>query len=399
MKIINGKYAVAHVMTDDIEQAAIDQVENVANGKFSEGQKIAVMPDVHAGKGGPIGLVMTIGDKIVPNLVSVDIGCAVYAYKIGEKDFKVDFKNLQRVIDAFIPSGRKVHDEPVLRNGAFPFYSKFRMPVSKDQTQYLDRSIGTLGGGNHFISIEVGESGAYLLIHSGSRNLGTMVARHYQELAVKNIRKADNSKLIAELKAAGRHKEIATELAKVKVEITDPDLAYLEGQDAKNYLADMFVAQFYAHLNRETMAKTIFYHMNWEYSGAIRTQHNYIDTERGILRKGAVAAYENEAFLVPLNMRDGTLIYMSEGENGPEWLDSAPHGAGRRKSRTKARAEGNLEEYKKSMEGIWSASVNEATLDENPNAYKDANSIIEILDKNFTKIDHLIPVFNFKANS
>lgn len=399
MKIINGKYAAAHVMTNDIEQAAIDQIQNLVNSKAAEGSSVAIMPDVHAGKGCTIGTVMTITDRVVPNLVGVDIGCSVYAYKIGEKDFKVDFENLQRVIDAFIPSGRKVHDAPTLWNRTFGFSGKFMMPVSKDQIQYLDRSVGTLGGGNHFISIEVGESGAYLLIHSGSRNLGTMVARHYQELAVKNIRKVDNSKLIAELKAAGRHKEIAAELAKVKVEVVDPDLAYLEGQDAKNYLTDMATAQLYAHLNRETMANTIFYHMGWEYSGAIHTQHNYIDTERGILRKGAVAAYENEAFLVPLNMRDGTLIYMSEGENGPEWLDSAPHGAGRRKSRTKARAEGNLEEYKKSMEGVWSVSVNEATLDENPNAYKDANSIIEILDKNFTKIDHLIPVFNFKANS
>ena len=399
MRIINGKYAAAHVMTDDIEQAAIDQIQNLVNSKAAEGSSVAIMPDVHAGKGCTIGTVMTITDRVVPNLVGVDIGCGVYAYKIGEKGFKVDFENLQRVIDAFIPSGRKVHDAPALGYRAFGFSGRFIMPISKDQVQYLDRSIGTLGGGNHFISIEVGESGAYLLIHSGSRNLGTTVARHYQELAIKNIQKADNSKLIAELKAAGRHKEIAAELAKVKVEVVDPDLAYLEGQDAKNYLTDMAAAQLYAHLNRETMANTIFYHMGWECSGAIRTQHNYIDTEHGILRKGAVAAYENEAFLVPLNMRDGTLIYMSEGESGPEWLDSAPHGAGRKKSRTKARAEGNLEEYKKSMEGIWSASVNEATLDENPNAYKDANSIIEILDKNFTKIDHLIPVFNFKANS
>ena len=398
MKIIAGKYAAAHVMTDDVEQAAIDQVENITNGKFSEGQKIAVMPDVHAGKGGPIGLVMTVGDKIVPNLVSVDIGCGVYAYKIGENDFKVDFENLQRVIDAFVPSGRKVHDAPALGNRAFGFSGKFKMPVSKDQIQYLDRSIGTLGGGNHFISVEVGESGTYLLIHSGSRNLGTMVARHYQELAVKNIRKVDNSKLIAALKAAGRHKEIAAELAKVEVEVIDPDLAYLEGQDAKNYLIDMAAAQLYAHLNRETMAKTIFYHMDWEYSGAIRTQHNYIDTERGILRKGAVAAYVNEPFLVPLNMRDGTLIFVAEEER-PDWLFSAPHGAGRRLSRTQAKKNLSMEDYESGMEGIWSASVNENTLDEAPEAYKNAETIADLLEDVYTLCDHLKPVFNFKANN
>lgn len=397
MRVINGKYAAAHVMTDDVEQAAIDQIQNLVNSKAAEGSLVAIMPDVHAGKGCTIGTVMTIGDRVVPNLVGVDIGCSVYAYKIGEKDFKVDFENLQRVIDAFVPSGRKVHDAPALGNRAFGFSGKFKMPVSKDQIQYLDRSIGTLGGGNHFISVEVGESGTYLLIHSGSRNLGTMVARYYQELAVKNIRKVDNSKLIAELKAAGRHKEIAAELAKVEVEVIDPDLAYLEGQDAKNYLTDMAAAQLYAHLNRETMAKTIFYHMDWEYSGAIRTQHNYIDTERGILRKGAVAAYVNEPFLVPLNMRDGTLIFVAEEER-PDWLFSAPHGAGRKLSRTQAKKNLSMEDYEGGMEGIWSASVNENTLDEAPEAYKNAETIADLLEDVYTLCDHLKPVFNFKAN-
>lgn len=397
MRIINGKYAVAHVMTDDVEQAAVDQIQNLVDSKAAEGSSVAIMPDVHAGKGCTIGTVMTVTDRVVPNLVGVDIGCSVYAYRLGEKDFKVDFENLQRVIDAFVPSGRKVHDGPVLGHRAFGFSGEFMMPVSKDQIEYLDRSIGTLGGGNHFISVEVGGSGTYLLIHSGSRNLGTMVARHYQELAIKNIRKVDNSKLIAELKAAGRHREIATELARVKVEIIDPDLAYLEGQDAKNYLTDMAAAQRYAHINRETMAKIIFYHMGWEYGGAIRTQHNYIDTERGILRKGAVAAYEGEPFLVPLNMRDGTLIFVAEEER-PDWLFSAPHGAGRRLSRTQAKKNLSMEDYTSGMEGIWSASVNENTLDEAPEAYKSAGTIAGLLNDVYTLCDHLKPVFNFKAN-
>ena len=397
MKIINGKYAAAHVMTDDIEQAAIDQIQNLVDSKAAEGSSVAIMPDVHAGKGCTIGTVMTITDRVVPNLVGVDIGCGVYAYKIGEKDFKVDFENLQRAIDAFVPSGRKTHDAPALENRIFGFSSKFIMPVSKDQVQYLDRSIGTLGGGNHFISVEVGESGAYLLIHSGSRNLGTMVARHYQELAIKNLKKKDNSALIAELKAAGRQKDIAAELAKVVADTIEPDLAYLEGADAGNYLTDMATAQLYAHLNRETMAKTIFYHMGWEYSGAIRTEHNYIDIERGILRKGAIAAYANEPFLVPLNMRDGTLIFTVDEER-PDWLFSAPHGAGRKLSRTQAKKTLSMEDYETGMEGIWSASVNKSTLDEAPEAYKNAETIVDLLKDVYTLCDHLKPVFNFKAN-
>lgn len=399
MRIINGKYAAAHVMTDDVEQAAIDQIQNLVDSKAAEGSSVAIMPDVHAGKGCTIGTVMTITGRVVPNLVGVDLGCGVYAYKIGEKDLQIDFEKLQKVIDTYVPSGRKVHNKPILTHQAFAFSGDFKMPVSQEQVAYLNRSIGTLGGGNHFISIEVGESGAYLLIHSGSRNLGTMVARHYQDLAIKNIKKTDNSALIAKLKAEGRHKEIAAELAKVKaeVEVINPDLAYLEGDDAKNYLHDMGVAQVYAHLNRGIMAKTISYHMGWEYSGLIHTVHNYIDIERGILRKGAVAAYANEPFLVPLNMRDGTLIFVAEEER-PDWLFSAPHGAGRKLSRTQAKKNLSMEDYESGMEGIWSASINENTLDEAPEAYKSAETIADLLKDVYTLCDHLKPVFNFKAN-
>lgn len=397
MKIINGKYAAAHVMTDDIEQAAIDQIQALADNIVSKGSQIAIMPDVHAGKGCTIGTVMTIGDRIVPNLVGVDIGCSVYAYKIGEKDLQIDFEKLQKVIDAYVPSGRKVHDKPISTCRTFGFGGSFKMPISQEQVAYLNRSIGTLGGGNHFISIEVGESGTYLLIHSGSRNLGTMVARYYQDLAIKNIKKTDNSALIAKLKAEGRQKEIPAELAKVVADTIEPDLAYLEGDDAKNYLHDMAAAQFYAHLNRETMAKTIFANMGWSDFGVIRTVHNYIDIERGILRKGAVAAYVNEPFLVPLNMRDGTLIFIAEEER-PDWLFSAPHGAGRKLSRTQAKKNLSMEDYESGMEGIWSASVNENTLDEAPEAYKNAETIADLLKGVYTLCDHLKPVFNFKAN-
>lgn len=396
MKVIKGKYATATIFTDDVEESALEQVITLTNAKVAEGQKIAIMPDVHAGKGCTIGTVMTVGDRIVPNQIGLDIGCGVYGYKVGEKDFEIDFEKLQRVIDQYIPSGRNVHQDTTPDFKVPIFKGKFIMPVSEDQSDYFYRSIGTLGGGNHFISVEVGESGTYLLIHSGSRNLGVMVAKHYQELAVKNLKKSDNSKLIADLKAAGREKEIAAELKKVsKPESTD--LAYLEGEDTKNYLKDMATAQTYAHLNRAVMAETIFHKMKWDCHGSIQTVHNYIDIERGILRKGAVAAYENEAFLVPLNMRDGTLIFVAEEERS-DWLYSAPHGAGRRFSRTEARKTLNMATYEQEMEGIWSASVNESTLDEAPDAYKEAGSIKTILEGVYTFIDHLKPVFNFKAN-
>ena len=398
MKIINGKYAAAHVMTDDIEQAAIEQVQALTDAKVSEGCKIAIMPDVHAGKGCTIGTVMTIKDRVCPNLVGVDIGCGVLAVHLGEKKAEdIDFQLLQEAIDEYVPSGRNVHpNQKDMMRGRL---GELTFKLSEKEATHLDRSLGTLGGGNHFISIESGKTGNYLLIHSGSRHLGVLVAQHHQRLAEKA---QDNSKakkdLIDRLKREGREHEISAAL-RAFPEPEKEDLAYLSGAQAEDYLNDMKIAQDYARANRLTMAIRIVARMGWAPFWTIESVHNYIDTEKKILRKGAVAAEPNSGFLVPLNMRDGTLIYMSKGENGSEWLDSAPHGAGRRKSRTKARAEGNLEEYKKSMEGIWSASVNEATLDENPNAYKDANSIIEILDKNFTKIDHLIPVFNFKANS
>lgn len=398
MKIINGKYAAAHVMTDDIEQAAIEQVQALTDAKVSEGCKIAIMPDVHAGKGCTIGTVMTIKDRVCPNLVGVDIGCGVLAVHLGEQKAEdIDFQLLQKAIDEYVPSGRNVHpNQKDMMRGRL---GELTFKLSEKEATHLDRSLGTLGGGNHFISIESGKTGSYLLIHSGSRHLGVLVAQHHQRLAEKA---QDNSKakkdLIDRLKREGREQEISAALRGFP-EPEKEDLAYLSGAQAEDYLNDMKIAQDYARANRLTMAIRIVALMGWTPFWTMESVHNYIDTEKKILRKGAVAAELNSGFLVPLNMRDGTLIYMSKGKNGSEWLESAPHGAGRKKSRTKARAEGNLEEYKKSMEGIWSASVNEATLDENPNAYKDASSIIEILDKNFTKIDHLIPVFNFKANS
>lgn len=393
--IIKGKYAEAKVMTEDIEQAAIDQIQDLTNAKVAEGCSIVIMPDVHAGKGCTIGTVMTVGERVCPNLVGVDIGCGVLAVRIGEKDMEIDFEKLQKVIDEKVPSGHNVYKEK--RDGFKKLVSSLVTPLSENDKDYLAQSLGTLGGGNHFIAIEAGEIGTFLMIHSGSRKLGVLVAKYHQAIAEKSQDNAQAKKdLIARLKREGRAEEISKALAAFPIPEKD-DLAFLSGDAAKDYLHDMEIAQKFAETNRKQIAVEIISAMEWRPTGDIESVHNYIDLEKRILRKGAVAAYVNEPFLVPLNMRDGTLVYVAENQK-EDWLNSAPHGAGRKMSRTKARAEANLEDYKDTMSGIWSNSVNEATLDENPNAYKNGESIAKILDANFTKLAHLKPVFNFKAN-
>ena len=398
MRIIQGKYSAAHVMTDNIEPEAVNQIQELTNSIVSEGQQIAVMPDVHAGAGCTIGTVMTIGDRVVPNHVGVDLACGVYAYRIGPKGMSIDFKALQRNIEVLIPSGSNVRDEAgsKLIGITDELIPQFRAPIAANR-DYFTRSLGTLGGGNHFISVEEGSTGTYLLIHSGSRNLGVQVAKHYQKLAMRNQGKETLGAIINKMKAEGRHSEIEAFIKNMP----DPEpktMAYLTGQDLEDYLHDMKLAQRYAHENREIMAHILIVLMRWSTSEIfnIYSVHNYIDTEARILRKGAVAAYKGKPFLVPLNMKDGTLICLP-AEDRPDWLFSAPHGAGRAMSRRKAKDTLNMEEFQNSMQGIWTASVTEETLDEAPGAYKPAEEIKEILRDVYPVVDHLIPIFNFKA--
>lgn len=398
MKMIQGKYACAKVYTDNIEPEAIEQVRQLTSAKAAQGQQIAIMPDVHAGKGCTIGTVMTIQDRVVPNLVGVDIGCGVYAYHIGPKDMEINFKLLQTGIECFIPSGSKIREyaDPNIRVIGKELVKSMYAPVYSNLSYHV-KSLGTLGGGNHFISIEVGETGTYLLIHTGSRNLGAVTAKYHQEIAKTKNKKRDNSEIIQKLKEEGRASEISQVLANLPPREND-DLAYLEGQDMENYLHDMKMAQQFAHLNRESIAFNLCFYMGWEVSQEknVFSVHNYIDTDKKILRKGAVAAEEGKPFLVPLNMRDGTLIFRAD-EARPDWLFSAPHGAGRAMSRTKAKKMLKMDMFSEQMKGIWSDSVVEATLDEAPGAYKPAEEIKNILQGTYTLVDHLIPVFNFKA--
>lgn len=394
MDMIKGKYATAHIFAKTIEPEAVKQIQHMLDSPACEGTKVAIMPDVHAGKGSTIGTVVLINDRVVPNMVSVDIGCGVLAINIGERNMYIDFEKLHAAITHFIPSGRNINKE---RKAEIDF-APWRIAFSLEEKDYFNRSIGSLGGGNHFISIESGETGTWLLIHSGSRKLGGVVAKHYQDLAIKNIKKVDNKAIIEQLKHEGRQDEIEGMLRDLNINkpSIDSELAFLQGEDMKNYLNDMLYTQRYAAVNRVSMATSIMKAMHWKIGEVIESVHNYIDTERNILRKGAVAAYMGEPFLVPLNMRDGTLIYYVEKEQ-PEWLFSAPHGAGRAMSRTQAKANLDMVDFTNAMRGIWSASVHESTLDEAPGAYKPAEEIEAILSKVYTKVDHLEPIFNFKA--
>lgn len=390
---ITGKYATALITTDDIEEEAIAQITELVNSPASMNSKIVIMPDVHAGKGCVIGTTMTIVDRVVPNLVGVDIGCGVSAYKISGN---ISFSALQDVIDRYVPSGFNVHS---VASDIFDERLKdLKTPLSAEDLNRVRCSIGTLGAGNHFISVEQDGDDTYLVIHTGSRILGTRIAKYHQEIAETKTRSGEIDKVIADLKAQGRQAEIQAEIARFKKEQTEfantKDLAFLVGQEMEDYLNDVKIAQEFAYLNRTAIAMTILGCLGLKYDGHIDSVHNYIDTDEMVLRKGAIKA--SKLFLVPLNMRDGTLI--CAGSDNPDWNHSAPHGAGRAMSRSRARKELNVEDFKETMKDVWSASVGANTLDEAPDAYKPAEEIKQIISKEYEVISHLKPLFNFKAS-
>lgn len=390
---IKGKYATALITTQNIEEEAIAQITELVNNEASKNSYIAIMPDVHAGAGCVIGTTMTITDRVVPNLVGVDIGCGVLAVEIQNEN--LDFAALQEVIDKYVPAGFNVHAS---EEREFNLLNNLKTPLDAKTKSHILRSVGTLGGGNHFISVESNGTENFLCIHTGSRNLGIRVAKYHQDKAVKTLQSVDTKGMIEELKANGQEHLIAAKLKEIKDNKVsfNKDLAYLTGQEMKDYLFDLDIAQMYAKMNRRKIAFTIFKNMNWEVGRIIESVHNYIDTEDMILRKGSVAAPIGELFLVPLNMKDGTLI--CHGKENEAWNQSAPHGAGRAMSRRKAKDTINLQDYKDEMEGIWSTSVNQSTLDEAPAAYKPAEEIKGILSETYEVVTHLHTLFNFKAS-
>ena len=398
---IKGKVNTALCYAKVVEEEAIEQIRRMCDYAIAKDSKIRIMPDVHAGKGCTIGTTMTITDKVVPNVVGVDIGCGMYTVNLGKDD--VDFEKLDEAAH-FIPSGREVWEG---RQERFDLTDLHCYRELKDAKR-LARSLGTLGGGNHFIEIDEATDGTkYLIIHSGSRNLGKQVAELYQKLAInlnrgygEYLKKMDE--IISSYKEQGRRSEIQSALKQLQWQVYESpvsipeDLCYLEGKYLKDYLHDVDICQVFARRSREKMAEIILERTRMNGCDAFHTIHNYIDTDEMILRKGAIAAHKGKRVLIPINMKDGGILAIGKGN--PEWNYSAPHGAGRIMSRTKAKNELNLDEYKQAMKGIYTTSANENTLDEAPMAYKSQESIIDVIRELVDIIDVMKPIYNFKAS-
>lgn len=398
---IKGKVNTAICYAKVVEEEAIEQIRRMCDYPMTEGSEIRIMPDVHAGKGCTIGTTMTVKDKVVPNVVGVDIGCGMYTVNLGRSD--IDFARMDEAAH-YIPSGMNVWEG---RKEHFDLTGLACYRELKD-TKRLERSLGTLGGGNHFIEIDEAADGTrYLIIHSGSRNLGKQVAEHYQDLAVKLDRGYDRyfeqrEEIIRTYKEMGRKNEIEGALKQLhftvyESEPTMPeDLCYLFGRYLEDYLHDVEICQAFARRSREKMAEIILERTGMSAVEGFHTIHNYIDTEEMILRKGAIAAHNGEKVLIPINMRDGSILAVGKGN--AEWNYSAPHGAGRIMSRAKAKCTLTLEDYRKTMEGVYTTSVNEHTLDEAPMAYKSLADIIDVIRESVDIIDVMKPIYNFKAS-
>ncbi len=397
---IQGTVTTAVCYAKVVEDSAIEQIRRMCSYALTEGSKVRIMPDVHSGKGCTIGTTMTVTDKACPNVVGVDIGCGMYTVKLA--DTEMDFKKIDEVCH-YIPSGMSVWEGRIERFDL----TDLRCFRSLRDSRRLERSLGTLGGGNHFIEIDRASDGTYyLVIHSGSRNLGKQVAEIYQQLAIDlHAGKADyfrrRDDIIRTYKEEGRRGEIQNALKdlkktyEAKVSEIPEDICWLYGSFLDDYLHDVEICQAFARRSREKMAEIILEQTGMTAVESFHTIHNYIDTKEMILRKGAIAAHEGEKVLIPINMRDGSVIAIGRGNS--DWNYSAPHGAGRLMSRTKAKETLDMEAYKEAMAGIYSTSVNENTIDESPMAYKSLDDIIDVICDSVDVIDIMKPVYNFKA--
>ena len=401
MKEITGEFNIAKVFTDSLEEMSAEQIKGLCNQEIYKDSKIRIMPDVHAGKGCTIGTTMTIKDKVCVNLVGVDIGCGLIVVELGK--IKIDYEKLDKYIRKNIPSGRAVHDD-VSKN------FEEEMTIFLNQLKCVDainldrviKSIGTLGGGNHFIEIdEDDKKNKYLIVHSGSRSLGVTVAEYYRDIAFNKLN--DSAKevndLIERLKKEGRKSEIQAEIGKITKDFIPREISYVEGVDFDNYIHDMRITQAYASVNRQEMVDILLEFFKKKNNKLeikqFETIHNYIDIDTMILRKGAISANEGERMIIPLNMRDGCIIAIGKGNE--DWNNSAPHGAGRVLSRKRAKEQISLDKFRESMKGIWTSSISKDTLDESPMTYKPAKSIIKNIGDT-VNIEMIIkPVYNFKA--
>lgn len=409
--MIKGRYAEAVVYATLLEDSAREQIQTLVNAPFVEGEDIRIMPDAHSGQGCVIGYCQTIrSGKICPNLVGVDISCGMLAVRLGK--IEISLESFDRIVNSTIPAGMSVHEG---RKVHFPELQDLRCYRSLKDTRRIERSIGTLGGGNHFIELDRASDGSvYLVIHTGSRNLGKQIAEFYQDKADQIVNHdmgryyRQRDEIISSYKADGRRNEIQAALERLKSEYkaknlnTVPkDLAWLEGADSEDYLHDTAIAARYAHLNRMTIADLIIQaYFGKGYSiedfEHFETVHNYIDMEDRMIRKGAISAHEGEMVLIPISMRDGALI--CRGRGNPDYLMSAPHGAGRKLSRTAAKETLSMDEFRKEMEGIYSTSVDESTIDESPMAYKGLDDILPMLEGTCEVVEHIKPIYSFKAS-
>jgi len=371
---IKGIHNIAKVFTDNLENEAVAQIQELCDQEFVQGSRIRIMPDAHAGAGCVIGTTMTITDKVVPNLVGVDIGCGMETVRLRQK--KIDFKQLDQVIYKHIPAGFDVRQKEHKYSAKIDLKRLFcHKHVNLERARL---SIGTLGGGNHFIEInQDSQGGLYLVVHTGSRHLGKQVAEYYQNLAYEELTRKGKEKRKSGVIKISKH------------------LAYLQGESFQDYIHDMKIVQQYAVYNRQAIVDEIISRMGFEVEDRFMTIHNYIDLPNMILRKGAISAQQGEKVLIPMNMRDGSLI--CRGKGNPDWNYSAPHGAGRIMSRRKAKGVISLTEYQNSMEGIYTTTVNKATLDECALAYKPMEEILQNIQETVEVIDLIRPLYNFKA--
>lgn len=390
------------IFTNNIEDTAKEQIDLLLEQDAFKDCKIRIMPDVHAGAGCVIGFTGDLGNKVIPNIVGVDIGCGMLCSELGNID--IDLEKLDKIIRQYIPSGMNVHDTPVKE---YDFTQLYCYKELKNVDGWLEKSLGTLGGGNHFIEIDVDdENNKYLVIHTGSRNLGKQVCEIYQEKAIKYCSyekemKEEKQRIIKEYKEQGREKEIQQELIKINNKYNGKtklpkDLCYLEGKDREDYLHDMKLCQEFAKLNRNYIASRICNELSIFDNTYFHTIHNYINFNDNIIRKGSISARKGERVIIPMNMRDGCILGVGKGNE--DWNYSAPHGAGRTMSRNMAKATLNMEDYKNSMNGVYTTSVNEYTIDESPMVYKPMEEIIEYI-KDTVDVKKIIkPIYNFKAN-
>jgi tRNA-splicing ligase RtcB (3'-phosphate/5'-hydroxy nucleic acid ligase) len=366
---IEGNVNMAKVFTNEVEDAAFAQIKLLCDQEFTKSLKIRIMPDVHAGVGCTIGTTMTIKDKVVPNLVGVDIGCGMETVKLKNKH--IELEKLDKLIYEKIPSGYRIRETNHKYNEDINLNELRCLKEGKINISRAQKSLGTLGGGNHFIEVDKDEDGKlYLVVHSGSRHLGLEVAGYYQEQAYQQL--------------DGREK---SELPKT--------LAYVQGRLMEDYIHDMKLVQRYAVLNRKAIMDELIRGMKLKIEEEFTTIHNYIDTDQMILRKGAVSAKKGEKLLIPINMRDGSLICIGKGNE--DWNQSAPHGAGRLMSRKEAKNSFTVSEFKKEMKGVYTTSVNAQTLDECPMAYKEMEDIIKHIADTAEIVSVIQPIYNYKA--